>query len=516
MPAASRVTRGALAAAEDFASLSSRDRLIFAQAVYEYGARQAAWAEIAKLLSKHPLITRPKNFFTAQSCVTIYNYLMKDAAIERSDLCEAKKSPVNAQLAQRYYRDRVAELRDEIAAEEDRFKNVVTEIEDIRAGKWDDRIKAKMNGADMSIKMQASTPGKPVEFDEVMPAKQHTPVQGEEQTVDESRSRTESSVDRLPGPNDEIAMDVSSPVQHSPLPETSPVGQAAPETPKEEETAEQPVTEPASESPISEAQSQESVQVPKTRSQTRKEPPEATKTPSAEATEEDEAESAEVQDEQEDMPKEEVDEAVETQRDTSEEATPAATEVQEGEPVDAVSRESTPVPQDSPRDKKEGKRRASDADAIDSLRDKKRPREESEPVDTADSPATPSTLPSGIKNSKERKRFQSIIMMLHAQITAHRNGTIFHQPIKPSEAPDYYDIVKRPMDLKTIKNRVRDGRITTSTEYQRDIYLMFANSLMYNRPNSDIYMMAEEMMLDSEAEIQNFQQTEAYNLRTRG
>ena len=49
------------------------------------------------------------------------------------------------------------------------------------------------------------------------------------------------------------------------------------------------------------------------------------------------------------------------------------------------------------------------------------------------------------------------------------------------------------MDLKTIKNRVRDGVVTTSSEYQRDIYLMFANSLMYNRPNSDIYSIAEEV-----------------------
>lgn len=83
--------------------------------------------------------------------------------------------------------------------------------------------------------------------------------------------------------------------------------------------------------------------------------------------------------------------------------------------------------------------------------------------------------------------------MLHSQISQHRNGTIFHNPIRTSEAPDYHDIVKRPMDLKTIKNRVRDGVVTTSSEYQRDIYLMFANSLMYNRPNSDIYSMAEEV-----------------------
>lgn len=82
MPSASRVTRSSLAAAEDLASLSARERLVFAQAVYEYGAGQSTWSEIAKLLSRHPLISRPKSFFTAQSCVIIYNYLMKEAELD--------------------------------------------------------------------------------------------------------------------------------------------------------------------------------------------------------------------------------------------------------------------------------------------------------------------------------------------------------------------------------------------------------------------------------------------------
>jgi hypothetical protein len=85
--------------------------------------------------------------------------------------------------------------------------------------------------------------------------------------------------------------------------------------------------------------------------------------------------------------------------------------------------------------------------------------------------------------------------MVHSQISQHRNGNIFHNPIKKSEAPDYYDIVKRPMDLKTIKAHIREGQIASSAEFQRDVYLMFANSLMYNRPGSDIYTMAEEVCL---------------------
>ena len=84
-------------------------------------------------------------------------------------------------------------------------------------------------------------------------------------------------------------------------------------------------------------------------------------------------------------------------------------------------------------------------------------------------------------------------MMLHADISNHRNGAIFQNPIKHSEAPDYHEIVKRPMDLKTIKSRVKDGLISNSLEFQRDIFLMFANAMMYNRPGSEIYNMAEEV-----------------------
>jgi bromodomain-containing protein 8 len=124
--------------------------------------------------------------------------------------------------------------------------------------------------------------------------------------------------------------------------------------------------------------------------------------------------------------------------------------------------------------------------------------------------------------------------MLHSQISAHRNGNIFHNPIKNSEAPDYHEIVKRPMDLKTIKARIKDGGIVNSLEFQRDVYLMFANAMMYNRPKSDIYTMTEEvgwllpfesgsktktlfgpqMMLESEHHINTFRQTEGFAQRT--
>lgn len=127
--------------------------------------------------------------------------------------------------------------------------------------------------------------------------------------------------------------------------------------------------------------------------------------------------------------------------------------------------------------------------------------------DTASSEQRPSTPlqpgPSGSTATQStsqaqfipNKRFQAVIYLLHSQISQHRNGNIFHNPIKPTEAPDYHEIIKRPMDLKTIKARIKDRVIRTSREFQRDVYLMFANAMMYNRPESDIALMAEEVFL---------------------
>lgn len=83
--------------------------------------------------------------------------------------------------------------------------------------------------------------------------------------------------------------------------------------------------------------------------------------------------------------------------------------------------------------------------------------------------------------------------MLHGQICTHRNGNLFHNPVKESEAEGYFDIVKRPIDLKTIKTKIKDGSIKDSLEFQRDVLLMFANAKMYNRPDSEIARMSDEV-----------------------
>ncbi len=62
-------------------NLTNLERLILAQAVYEFGSD--AWMEVSKLLTRHRLILRPKSYFTPQVSISLSRI---------SDVCGLKQS----------------------------------------------------------------------------------------------------------------------------------------------------------------------------------------------------------------------------------------------------------------------------------------------------------------------------------------------------------------------------------------------------------------------------------------
>ena len=65
----------------------------------------------------------------------------------------------------------------------------------------------------------------------------------------------------------------------------------------------------------------------------------------------------------------------------------------------------------------------------------------------------------------------------------------FKQPVDPQALgiPDYFDIIKRPMDLSTIKKKLEGGAYADPWEYVDDVWLMFDNAWLYNRKTSRVY-----------------------------
>ncbi|NXQ93886.1 BRDT protein, partial [Sagittarius serpentarius] len=71
----------------------------------------------------------------------------------------------------------------------------------------------------------------------------------------------------------------------------------------------------------------------------------------------------------------------------------------------------------------------------------------------------------------------------------------FHQPVDAAglNLPDYYNIIKKPMDLSTIKKRLEHNYYTKAAECIEDFKTMFLNCYIYNKPGDDIVFMAQEL-----------------------
>ncbi|XP_056430647.1 bromodomain-containing protein 8 isoform X2 [Hyla sarda] len=94
------------------------------------------------------------------------------------------------------------------------------------------------------------------------------------------------------------------------------------------------------------------------------------------------------------------------------------------------------------------------------------------------------------------KNIRKQLAPIWKMIADHRYAALFRKPLKEKEAPGYKEVVKRPMDLSTIKKGLSKGRIKTSAEFQRDVLLMLQNAVMYNSICHSVHQKTLEMQKD--------------------
>lgn len=86
-------------------------------------------------------------------------------------------------------------------------------------------------------------------------------------------------------------------------------------------------------------------------------------------------------------------------------------------------------------------------------------------------------------------------MTIWFQVWRHKYAWPFHTPVDPEKLglPDYYDIIKTPMDLTTIKKKLDGQQYKSAKECIADFDLMFQNCYTYNRPTEDVTIMAKKV-----------------------
>lgn len=58
---------------------------------------------------------------------------------------------------------------------------------------------------------------------------------------------------------------------------------------------------------------------------------------------------------------------------------------------------------------------------------------------------------------------------------------------------DYHDIIKKPMDLGTVKMKLNKREYRTAADFAADVRLIFTNCYKYNPPNHDVVTMARKL-----------------------
>lgn len=80
-------------------------------------------------------------------------------------------------------------------------------------------------------------------------------------------------------------------------------------------------------------------------------------------------------------------------------------------------------------------------------------------------------------------------------LQSHAHGWVFNNPVDPEELglPDYFQIIKHPMDLGTVQKRIENGLYHSVGEFSADVHLTFDNATTYNQEGSVVHNMAREL-----------------------
>uniref|UniRef100_A0A8D3CA14 histone acetyltransferase n=1 Tax=Scophthalmus maximus TaxID=52904 RepID=A0A8D3CA14_SCOMX len=79
----------------------------------------------------------------------------------------------------------------------------------------------------------------------------------------------------------------------------------------------------------------------------------------------------------------------------------------------------------------------------------------------------------------------NMLKNLLAQVKTHPDAWPFMEPVKKSEAPDYYEIIRFPIDLKTMTERLKNRYYVTKKLFIADLQRIITNCREYNPPDSE-------------------------------
>lgn len=95
-----------------------------------------------------------------------------------------------------------------------------------------------------------------------------------------------------------------------------------------------------------------------------------------------------------------------------------------------------------------------------------------------------------VQHMSEHQQRQCIVLL--RKLMRHKFGWVFNEPVDAEklELHDYHSIIKYPMDLGTVKERLMSNFYASPLDFATDVRLTFSNALLYNPKTDDVHAMA--------------------------
>ncbi|KAF8399899.1 hypothetical protein HHK36_015769 [Tetracentron sinense] len=80
-------------------------------------------------------------------------------------------------------------------------------------------------------------------------------------------------------------------------------------------------------------------------------------------------------------------------------------------------------------------------------------------------------------------------------LMSHQFGWVFNTPVDVVKLniPDYFTVIKHPMDLGTVKSKIASGAYSSPLCFVADVRLTFSNAMTYNPQGNDVHHMADAL-----------------------
>lgn len=108
--------------------------------------------------------------------------------------------------------------------------------------------------------------------------------------------------------------------------------------------------------------------------------------------------------------------------------------------------------------------------------------------------------------AQKPKRGAHYVAMLTilTEMQNHPSNWPFLQPVNREEVPDYYDVIKEPMDLSTMEVKLENDVYETMEDFIYDCKLIFNNCRQYNGENTTFYKNANKLEKAVIAKLKDF------------